>query len=42
VLLGLNGTGKTTLLDLIAAICSDDLSPYAKEAFDVEYEVRSL
>ena len=39
VLLGLNGTGKTTLLDLIAAICSDDLSPYAKEAFDVEYEV---
>ena len=39
VLLGWKGAGKTTLLDLIAALSADDLSPYAKEAFDIEYEV---
>lgn len=39
VLLGWKGAGKTTLLDLLAALSADDLSPYAKEAFDIEYEV---
>lgn len=37
VLLGLNGTGKTTLLDLIAKLCADDLSAFGKEALDIEY-----
>lgn len=39
VLLGWKGAGKTTLLDLLAALSADDLSPYAREAFDIEYEV---
>jgi len=39
VLLGKNATGKSTLLDLIAAVTNDDLSPYAKEAagFDLTW-----
>lgn len=39
VLLGVNATGKTTLLELIAAILADDLSAYAREPFDVEFEL---
>ena len=39
VLLGVNATGKTTLLELIAAILADDFSAYAREAFDVEFEL---
>lgn len=41
VLLGKNGTRKTTLLDLIAAILSDDLSRYAHEEIDLTYELSS-
>ena len=39
VLLGKNATGKSTLLDLIAAVTHDDLSPYAKEdaGFDLTW-----
>lgn len=39
VLLGKNATGKTTLLDLIAAVTNDDLSAYAKEeaGFDLTW-----
>jgi hypothetical protein len=39
VLLGKNATGKTTLLDLVAAVTNDNLSPYAKEAqgFDLTW-----
>src|ERR1700675_1851965 len=41
VLLGKNATGKTTLLDLIAAVTNDDLSAYAKEkeGFDLTWGV---
>jgi ABC-type molybdenum transport system ATPase subunit/photorepair protein PhrA len=39
VLLGRNGTGKTTLLDLIAAVASGDLRAYKAEIFDLEFEV---
>jgi hypothetical protein len=41
VLLGKNATGKTTLLDLIAAVTNDDLSAYAKEdaGFDLTWWV---
>jgi energy-coupling factor transporter ATP-binding protein EcfA2 len=42
VLLGVNATGKSTLLDLIAAICADDLSTYRQEALDIEYVVSSV
>jgi energy-coupling factor transporter ATP-binding protein EcfA2 len=39
VLLGLNATGKTTLLELIAAALSCDFSKFKEEAFAVEYEL---
>lgn len=35
--LGRNGTGKTTLLELLAGIWSWDLSAFAEEEFDLEY-----
>ena len=43
VLLGKNASGKTTLLDLVAAITSDDLGPLAREAegFSFEYDLTS-
>ncbi|AEI63947.1 AAA family ATPase [Corallococcus macrosporus] len=37
VLLGENGTGKSTLLDLAAAVVSSDFTPLRHEAFDLEY-----
>jgi hypothetical protein len=39
VLLGRNATGKTTLLDLLAAVTTDDLSAYAEEeeGFDLTW-----
>lgn len=39
VLLGLNATGKTTLLELIAAALSFDFSKFRDEAFAVEYDL---
>lgn len=39
VLLGQNGTGKTTLLDLITRIVTADFSALKSEAFAVEYEM---
>ena len=39
VLLGLNGTGKTTLLEIIAAALRFDFSKMKKEAFFIEYEI---
>lgn len=39
VLLGQNGTGKTTLLNLIAMIVASDFSPLKDEAFGFEYEL---
>jgi ABC-type lipoprotein export system ATPase subunit len=39
VLLGKNGTGKTTLLDLISIVISSDFSSLNKEEFDLEYEL---
>lgn len=39
VLLGQNGTGKSTLLDLVAAVVSSDFTPLTQEAFDLEYEL---
>lgn len=39
VLLGRNGTGKTTLLDLVCALVSGGLAPYQNESFDLEFEV---
>ncbi|QSQ21773.1 AAA family ATPase [Pyxidicoccus parkwayensis] len=41
VLLGENGTGKTTLLDLVAAVASSDFSALRTEAFDLEYAMAS-
>lgn len=35
-ILGLNGTGKTTLLDLLAAVVRTDLSAYRDEELDLE------
>ena len=39
VLLGQNGTGKTTLLDLVAAVVSSDFTALTQEPFDLEYEL---
>ncbi|MCA9692465.1 MAG: AAA family ATPase [Nannocystaceae bacterium] len=39
VLLGKNGTGKTTLLNLIAACLRGDFSSYRREDFALEYEL---
>jgi hypothetical protein len=39
VLLGLNATGKTTLLELIVAAVSFDFSKFRNEAFAVEYDL---
>ncbi len=39
VLLGDHGTGKSTLLDLAAAVVSSDFTPLQQEAFDLEYEL---
>jgi energy-coupling factor transporter ATP-binding protein EcfA2 len=39
VLLGQNGTGKTTLLDLISMVVRSDFSGLAKEEFAIEYEL---
>src|SRR5579862_4800216 len=39
VLLGLNGTGKTTLLELISAALRFNFAKMKKEAFFVEYEL---
>lgn len=41
VLLGQNGTGKTTLLNLVAAAVRSDFSEYKDEEFDVSYELAS-
>src|SRR5436190_1539678 len=38
VLLGINGTGKTTLLDLIAMIFSSNFAGLEEEEFDLEYD----
>ncbi|MCU0695067.1 MAG: ATP-binding protein [Myxococcaceae bacterium] len=42
ILLGLNATGKTTLLNLIAAVTSHDLSLLQndKDGFDLEYDIQ--
>jgi hypothetical protein len=37
VLIGRNGTGKTNLLKLIAAVVRGDLSPYAGEALELDW-----
>jgi len=39
VLLGRNGTGKTTLLDFISALVRNDIRAYEQQTFDVEYEM---
>lgn len=39
VLLGQNGTGKTTLLELISMVVRSDFSSLAKEEFTIEYEL---
>jgi energy-coupling factor transporter ATP-binding protein EcfA2 len=39
VLLGQNGTGKTTLLELISMVVRSDFSSLAKEEFALEYEL---
>ncbi|MET0403963.1 MAG: AAA family ATPase, partial [Cystobacter sp.] len=41
VLLGQNGTGKTTLLNLIAAAIKLDFTDFRSEEFDVSYELVS-
>lgn len=41
VLLGQNGTGKTTLLELISMVVRSDFSSLAKEEFAIEYELSS-
>lgn len=42
VLLGQNGTGKTTLLNLIAAAIKSDFTDFRSEEFDVSYELASV
>lgn len=39
VLLGRNGTGKTTLLELIVAVVVGDLRAYQHEAFQLEFDM---
>ncbi|WP_437747633.1 AAA family ATPase [Sorangium sp. So ce302] len=39
VMLGQNGTGKTTLLELISMVVRSDFSSLAREEFAVEYEL---
>lgn len=39
VLLGINGSGKTTFLELIAAILSQDILRFREEIFAIEYEL---
>jgi energy-coupling factor transporter ATP-binding protein EcfA2 len=39
VLLGQNGTGKTTLLNLVAAVVSSDFKAFRDEEFELEYEL---
>lgn len=39
VVLGQNGTGKTTLLELISMVVRSDFSSLAKEEFAIEYEL---
>ncbi|MFY0582295.1 AAA family ATPase [Cystobacter fuscus] len=41
VLLGQNGTGKTTLLNLIAAAVKSDFTDFKDEEFDLSYELAS-
>lgn len=41
VLLGRNGTGKTTLLDLISMVVRSDFSTLREEAFDLEFELQA-
>ncbi|WP_395842024.1 AAA family ATPase [Cystobacter fuscus] len=41
VLLGQNGTGKTTLLNLIAAAIKSDFTDFKDEEFDLSYELAS-
>lgn len=36
-IIGRNGTGKTTLLELLGAVWAGDFSAYAEEEFDVEF-----
>jgi ABC-type molybdenum transport system ATPase subunit/photorepair protein PhrA len=38
VLLGLNATGKTTLLELVCACLNGDFSAFSEEAYDVAWE----
>jgi ABC-type lipoprotein export system ATPase subunit len=40
VLLGRNGTGKTTLLELVCAVASGDLKAYQAESFELEFEMQ--
>lgn len=40
VLLGRNGTGKTTLLELVCALARGDLSAYQHESFDLEFDMQ--
>ncbi|MDO9019245.1 MAG: AAA family ATPase [Deltaproteobacteria bacterium] len=40
VLLGRNGTGKTTLLDLISMVVRSDFSGLREEEFDLEFELQ--
>lgn len=39
MLLGQNATGKTTLLNLVAAACRCDFGEFEDEPFDIEYRL---
>src|SRR6188508_3296367 len=41
VLLGQNGTGKTTLLELISMVVRSNFDKLAREEFAVEYEIEN-